>query len=194
MFWGCFSYDKKGPCHIWQPETATERKKAQAVINKLNKELKPRMREEWELNTGIRRMGLRNLPGPKPGWRFTEATGKLVRNQGHGGIDWWRYQASILIPKLLPFAQECLKERPNTIVQEDKAPAHAHQYQSTVYNAWNIQRLLWCGNSPDLNMIEPCWPHMKRVTTRKGAPQQREVARKVWQAAWRDLKQWRIQA
>ena len=43
-------------------------------------------------------------------------------------------------------------------------------------------------------MIEPCWPHIKRVTTRKGAPQQREVARKVWQAAWRDLEQWRIQA
>lgn len=21
MFWGCFSYDKKGPCHIWKPET-----------------------------------------------------------------------------------------------------------------------------------------------------------------------------
>lgn len=91
MFWGCFLYDKKGPCHIWQLETATERKKAQAVIDKLNEELEPRMREEWELNTGIRWMGLRNLPGPKLGWRFTEATGKLVRNQGHGGIDWWRY-------------------------------------------------------------------------------------------------------
>ena len=91
MFWGCFSYNKKGPCHIWQPETAAERKKAQAVIDKLNKELEPRMREEWELNTGIRRMGLRNRPGPKPGWKFTEATGKLVQNQGYGGIDWWRY-------------------------------------------------------------------------------------------------------
>jgi transposase len=22
MFWGCFSYDKKGPCHIWSPETS----------------------------------------------------------------------------------------------------------------------------------------------------------------------------
>jgi transposase len=22
MFWGCFSYDKKGPCHIWKSETA----------------------------------------------------------------------------------------------------------------------------------------------------------------------------
>ena len=35
---------------------------------------------------------------------------------------------------------------------------------------------------------------MKRVTTCKGAPQRREVARNVWQATWRDLEQWRIQA
>ena len=91
MFWGCFLYDKKGPYYIWQLETAAERKNAQAVIDKLNEELEPRMREEWELNTGIRRIGLRNRPGLKPGWKFTEVTGKLVRNQGHGGIDWWRY-------------------------------------------------------------------------------------------------------
>ena len=28
MFWGCFSYDKKGPCHIWEEETAKEKKEA----------------------------------------------------------------------------------------------------------------------------------------------------------------------
>ena len=91
MFQGCFLYNKKGPCYIWQPEIVIERKKAQAVINKLNKELKPCMREEWELNMGIRRIGLRNLPGLKLGWKFTKVTGKLVRNQGYGGINWWRY-------------------------------------------------------------------------------------------------------
>ena len=91
MFQGCFLYNKKGPCHIQQLETAIEWKKAQAIINKLNKELKPYIQEEWELNTGTRRMGLRNRPGLKPKWKFTEVTGKLVRNQGYGGIDWWRY-------------------------------------------------------------------------------------------------------
>jgi len=35
---------------------------------------------------------------------------------------------------------------------------------------------------------------MKRVTTRKRAPQHREAARKAWQVVWRDLEQWRIQA
>jgi len=33
---------------------------------------------------------------------------------------------------------------------------------------WGIQKLLWSGNSPDLNAIEPCWFWMKRETTKKG--------------------------
>jgi len=28
MFWGCFSYNKKGPCHVWRPETAKQKKDA----------------------------------------------------------------------------------------------------------------------------------------------------------------------
>ena len=36
MFWGCFSYDKKGPMHIWKPETAAERRAAQSELDALN--------------------------------------------------------------------------------------------------------------------------------------------------------------
>jgi len=32
MFWGCFSFDKKGPCYIWEDETLKERKEADAWI------------------------------------------------------------------------------------------------------------------------------------------------------------------
>jgi len=28
MFWGCFSYDLKGPCYIWEEEILAEKKKA----------------------------------------------------------------------------------------------------------------------------------------------------------------------
>jgi hypothetical protein len=28
MFWGSFSYDKKGSCYIWRPETAKEKEGA----------------------------------------------------------------------------------------------------------------------------------------------------------------------
>ncbi len=57
-----------------------------------------------------------------------------------------------------------------------------------------ILRLLWCGNSPDLNMIEPCWIWMKRETTKKGAPRTRKQAEEAWTKCWEDLPQEKIQA
>ncbi|KAK4118895.1 hypothetical protein N657DRAFT_637678 [Parathielavia appendiculata] len=41
FFWGCFSYDSKGPCHIWHPETPQERKAAQKDLEELNAKLEP---------------------------------------------------------------------------------------------------------------------------------------------------------
>ena len=49
MFWGCFTYDKKGPCHIWTPETKQEKEEAQKAIESMNKDLEPILKEEWEL-------------------------------------------------------------------------------------------------------------------------------------------------
>jgi DDE superfamily endonuclease len=109
---------------------------------------------------------------------MNKANGAVVRDKGKGGIDWWRYQTVILKPKLIPFALKCMKDRPNTVVQEDKAPAHASQYQEPVFIDAGIIRLFWCSNSPDLNMIEPCWPYMKRQTTRRGAPVNAKEAEK----------------
>ena len=41
MFWGCFSYDYKGPCHCWKSETAKEKKIAENHIKGLNDRLEP---------------------------------------------------------------------------------------------------------------------------------------------------------
>lgn len=193
MFWGCFSYDEKGPCHCWTPETKKEKEAATAYIEQLNRELEPIMRSEWELETGMRRLDLRNKPGRQPQWAWNKKTGKLARGSS-GGIDWYRYQTTILLPKLIPFAKQCKAKRPRTVVQEDKAPAHAHYAQSYVYSLYDVEKLLWCGNSPDLNAIEPCWPWMKRYTTKKGAPKSRAEAIRVWEQCWRDLPQEKIQA
>jgi hypothetical protein len=166
---------------------------AEKEIAEMNLELEPIIRQEWELTTGMRRMGLRNRGGPKPTWKWTVANGKLAR-KSTGGIDWYRYRTVILLPKLFPFAKECLKDRPNTVVQEDNAPSHAHVIQQQLYQVHDIQKLFWCANSPDLNMIEPCWPLMKRQTTKKGAPTSRQEAIQAWQKAWKDLSQEQIQA
>jgi transposase len=90
MFWGCFSYDQKGPCHCWAPETKKEKDTAAARIDELNQELEPIMRAQWELETGMRQLDLRNKPGSKPSWKWTVKNGKLSRGRGLG-IDWYRY-------------------------------------------------------------------------------------------------------
>jgi len=194
MFWGSFSYDQKGPCHCWKPETKKEKAEAEATLASLNETLEPIMKEQWELNNGFSRLGLRNKPGRKPVWRWTEKNGKLVRNGKKGGIDWWRYQSKILIPLLIPFAQKCAEDRPDTIVQEDRAPAHVHSEQQKVFSLYQVQRLIWCPNSPDLNMIEPCWIYMKRQTTKKGAAKNRAEAIRKWQQCWDEIPQEQIQA
>jgi hypothetical protein len=107
----------------------------------------------------------RNNPGKQPIWRHTEETGAYVLKEGRGGIYWYNYQLKVLKPKLIPFAKDCLNKRPFTVVQEDGAAAHASKYQHEVYQAENVQRLLWPANSPDLNAIEPCWFWMKKKTT-----------------------------
>ena len=57
-----------------------------------------------------------------------------------------------------------------------------------------VLRLLWPGNSPDLNMIEPCWLWMKRETSRKGPSRNRKDAEQRWARCWKSLSQSRIQS
>ncbi|KAF3389724.1 hypothetical protein DPV78_011730 [Talaromyces pinophilus] len=72
---------------------------------------------------------------------------------------------------------------------ENRALAHVHFHQKEVYDLHEIHRLLWPGNSPDLNAIEPAWFWLKRRTTLLGAPGDRETAKKVWLKAWDELPQ-----
>lgn len=90
MFWGCFNYDKRGPCHIWKPETKMERRNADKELAEINIELEPIFKAEWELITPFARLGLRNKLGRKPVWKWDKQYRKLERGEGNG-IDWWRY-------------------------------------------------------------------------------------------------------
>jgi len=65
QFWGCFTYDKKGPFHIYGTETADQKRIATKKIEEMNAEREPRLRNDWEMNNGIRRLSLRDLPGKK---------------------------------------------------------------------------------------------------------------------------------
>jgi transposase len=193
QFWGSFTWDRKGPCHIWNKETKAQRKLNDLKLKVINDELEPICRAEWELTEPMRRLGLRNKPGKRPEWKWTMRQGRLTRSS-NGGIDWFRYCLELVVPKLIPFAKETEALRPGMIIQEDGAPAHKSAYKSKLFSLYGVSELLWPGNSPDLNMIEPAWSHLKRVTTAKGAPQTRAEAEKAWLKAWNDLDQHVIQA
>jgi hypothetical protein len=77
---------------------------------------------------------------------------------------------------------------------EDGAAAHKSDYSDELYISWEVVRMLWPANSPDLNMIEPYWFYMKVETTKKGAIYSDTELRAVWVKCWEELPQWRIQA
>jgi hypothetical protein len=198
MFWGSFSYDYKGPCHIWEDETPVEKAYAITEIKRLNALKEDEDRAAWELKQQLKREAYFGLHGRRIGgkpakWRHNKANGAYVREKGHGGIDWWRYQQTILIPLLIPFAVECMAERPGTVIQEDKVTCHASRYQHEVFSLYAVIRLLWPGNSPDLNAIELTWNWMKRKTTEKGCPTSKKQMKADWLKCWDEMPQSKIQ-
>ena len=132
MFWGSFTWYKKGPCHIQKPETKTKQKTALKDLKAINTILETVKKAEWELQTGIRRLRTtRNIGGLKPEQKQTMKTGKLTRDSKAGGVDQYRYQKvnislttyttltnlyqEILLAKLISFANTCKAKRPNTL-------------------------------------------------------------------------------
>ena len=55
MFWGSFSYNKKGPCHIWRREMAKKRVAAEKELEQLNVLQESECRAAWELETSIKK-------------------------------------------------------------------------------------------------------------------------------------------
>ena len=91
---------------------------------------------------------------------------------------------NILLPKLIPF---CLQN--NLILQQDLAPSHAAEVNQELLQEYSIEVLEWAGNSPDLNMIEPAWPWMKRGAGHyKGFESKKELP-DIWLSLWESLPQ-----
>ena len=191
VFWGCFTYDQIGPCYIYPIETTKAQKETQKWLDKLNEEREPELRSQWELETAMCRAGFRNKPGKKPEkkpeWKFIPKTGRLQR--GKGGIDFARYIREVAEPLLLPFIRKCQRHRPDTVLMEDGAACHVHHFTQKLGAKHGISKLLWPGNSPGLNAIEPIWGYLKRKSADRGPEKTREALERRWRGEWRAVPQ-----
>jgi hypothetical protein len=66
MWWSCFSYDKKGPYHIWKAKTKAEHAAIEADLAQRNAAREAQDKEDWDLEYNIGRLGLRNRPVVTP--------------------------------------------------------------------------------------------------------------------------------
>jgi hypothetical protein len=98
------------------------------------------------------------MPGPKPKFQH-EGNRAYVLKDRKGGINWFWHQAEVLKPHLFPFTKKCKEALPNprkdTVVIEDRAAAHKSDYSDELYISWDVVRILWPANSPNLNIIKP---------------------------------------
>lgn len=83
MFWGCIAYNWKGPYHIWEKESAAEKKENDAEVAELAKAAEPEARRIWEAEQAKK-------TGPRRGRRATFKFKGFTRRGKAGGIDWFR--------------------------------------------------------------------------------------------------------
>ena len=96
MFWGAFSYDKKGPCYIQEDETKAEKLACKVELNRRNALRVNNDRASWQLKQDIEyseymRIHGRKKPGKQPQFRHSAGNRAYVREKGKGGIYQQRY-------------------------------------------------------------------------------------------------------
>lgn len=84
-----------------------------------------------------------------------------------------RYQTDI-INDLPEMAAQLAGEGRSFIFQQDGAPAHRARSTAAFLEAQNITVLPWCGNSPDMSLIENLWSQVQRTVNVDGVKNQHD--------------------
>jgi hypothetical protein len=210
MFWGCFTYDHKGPCHIYYPETAEQKKANEEKMDKLNdEEIEEECQEAFNQQERAKeaewdRKG-RRWPTNRASWEVFWKNNKFKKGPSRGGVDNLRYTYEVLEPYLISYYDEIMLQRhdpdefecdqPPYVFQQDNAPSHASKWTIRKLKKAGILILEHVGNSPDMNAIEACWMPMRiRITQEWGAPHTLEWTDRAWRAEWDAIPQDKIQA
>ena len=191
MFWACYTSELKGPCYMFGKESATEKQQAQEDLNDRNADYliqEQIIKEHFLAEQAKKPKSRRRKRIPKPDGVLYE------RNKNaKGGIDWYRYQTYVLLPRLIPFIHEVIEKYGECFLVQDGAPAHNAWQQGELLNIPGLTVLPGPGNSPDLYQIEPCWYHLKReVSKLPHRPKTKEPTIEAFDKVWEQLDQTRI--
>jgi DDE superfamily endonuclease len=205
MFWGCFSYDFKGPCHMYSKETTKDKKRRKQVIDQHNALQMPAIREEWyqklQLEQWREETTGKKKKGPKTLFSNFVKNHELIekREKGRGGVDHVRYKDEVLKPLVIPFMQwveEKRRKHPEKygtqsfIFQQDNAPAHNSHWCKEYLEQAGIELFEHPGNSPDMNAIEKTWMPMRiAITNVWNRPHTLEWTKRAWKSTWEAITQ-----
>lgn len=211
MFWGCFTYNHKGPCHIYYKETAEQKAHYEEQMARLNKdEIEAEGQEVFrQQNEDIEekwRLLRRKKPGKPRSWEAFWKKYQQKRNGKYkGGIDNIHYTYECLIPKVIPFYKEIMLQRHNPdefecdmlgySFMQDGAPSHASKWTTRILKKEGIPIHKHVGNSPDMNAIEKAWMPMRiGITKDWNRPHTIEWSDRAWRTEWDNLHQDQIRA
>jgi transposase len=199
QFFGAIAYDWKGPCHVFCTETEAERAASIALLLAFHKAqyksdmatyecrlINHAMAKAWNEETAgkVCPMTGKRFKKVKTGRWPAKPPGGPQRSKG-GGIDWYRFATEVLEPLVLPDFDELRKKRPGLILMLDGAAAHISANCFPWYEGWEITRLDWPGNSPDLNPIEHIWDLLKkRIKQKYPIIGTMERLKAIWQTEW----------
>ena len=122
MFWAAYTSKMKSPTYIFDKETAAERDEAKENLADRNADIDAQqqiVREHFLAEQAKKPKSRRLKRVPKvEGIRYDR------NKNSRGGIDWYRYQTYVLLPRLIPFIKEVIEAYGQYFLVQDGAPAH----------------------------------------------------------------------
>lgn len=154
----------KDPSYMFSKETAAERDQAREDLAQRNAHIDAQqqiVREHFLAEQAKKPKSKRPKRVPKvQGVRYDR------NKNSKGGIDWYRYQTYVLLPRLIPFIKDMIAKYGECFLVQDRASAYNAWQQNELLEIQGLTVLPWPDNSPDLNQIKPCWYHLKRYISK----------------------------
>jgi hypothetical protein len=167
QFFGCITLGcVNGPCAVFLTETPDEKETAKQHLQRLNAE-----QDEWLSNTYIWAMAARErdeeikgkqFRGPIPSEEVHVRQHHFRRNNGRGGVDWYRFIWGYIYLYVLSWYRYLSKTRPFFRIAMDNAGPHKSLHAREFLKKFGIIIFSWPAQSPDMNPIEHIWAYIRK--------------------------------